>query len=192
MEWRDVAGTVAKVAPVLGAVLGGPVGAVAGAAGSLLGSFLGVKAEPEAVAEALRDPQTALRMRELEQERMTQLLQWQATQLEAELANVRDARAREVSLAALGHGGAWVTGAVALVVIAGFFWMLHAVVSMQTVNEPALLLLGSLGTAFGAVVNYYLGSSLGSYRKDGLASLGGQSGDRAGTYRKPGGGNGAL
>lgn len=176
MNWSDVGKTVARVAPILGTVLGGPVGAVAGAAGSLLGSFLGVEPEPETVMAALKDPATLLRVKEIEAAQQHRLLEWQATQLQAELANVQDARAREVQLASMGHGGAWVTGAVALVVIVGFFWMLHAVVSMDKVNEPALLLLGSLGTAFGAVVNYYLGSSLGSYRKDGLAGLNGKKG----------------
>ena len=89
-----------------------------------------------------------------------------------ELQNVQGARTREVELARIGHGGAWVTGAVSLVVIVGFFWMLDKVVGAETVSEPALLLLGSLGTAFGAVVNYYLGSSLGSYRKDDAAKRG--------------------
>ena len=44
--------------------------------------------------------------------------------------------------------------------------MLTEVINQTMINEPALLLLGSLGTAFGSVVNYYLGSSIGSYRKD--------------------------
>lgn len=177
MEWKDIAQTVSKVAPVLGAVLGGPVGAVAGAAGTLISSFLGVDAQPALIAEALHDPDTVIRLKELEHREHEMLMRWQATQLQAEVENVRGARDREVALAKLGHGGAWITGLVALVVIVGFFWMLHAVVSMDTVNDPALLLLGSLGTAFGAVVNYYLGSSLGSYRKDGIL---GQSGARGG------------
>lgn len=185
MNWKDIASTVAKVAPVLATVLGGPVGAVAGAAGALLGSALGVKATPEEVASALHDPQALVRLRELETQQQTILVQWQATQLQAELDNVRSAREREVSLARMGHGGAWISGMVALVVIVGFFWMLRAVVSMETVNEPALLLLGSLGTAFGAVVNYYLGSSLGSYRKD-------MQGKRAGAEGTSGGGHAAM
>ncbi|MFV0347287.1 MAG: hypothetical protein ACK5JO_01785 [Halodesulfovibrio sp.] len=183
MEWKDVAKTVSKAAPLLATVLGGPVGAVAGAAGSLIGSLFGVEAEPDEVARMLQDPQALIRIRELEQEHAAMLLQWQATQLQAELDNVRNAREREVALAKTGHGGAWVTGLVALVVVVGFFWMLQAVVEMGQVNEPALLLLGSLGTAFGAVVNYYLGSSLGSYRKDAFMGQG-----KAGS----GGGNAAL
>ncbi len=168
MEWKEIGRMVASAAPVLGVALGGPVGAVAGAAGAMLGSFLGVEASPEAIAEVLRDPQTVVRIKELEQQHFSVLVSWQGTQLEAELDNVKNARQREVDLARAGHGGAWITGAVALVVIVGFFWMLHAVVSIPEVNDPGLLLLGSLGTAFGAVVNYYLGSSLGSYRKDTL------------------------
>ena len=175
MDWKDVGTCVAKVAPVLGAALGGPVGAIAGAAGTLVSSFLGVESEPEAVAAALQDPESLLRLKELEAEEQRQLIGWQKAQLEAELMNVQGARAREVELAKAGHGGAWVTGAVALVVIVGFFWMLSKVVEASDVSEPALLLLGSLGTAFGAVVNYYLGSSLGSYRKD-AAQRGGENG----------------
>ncbi|WP_290917966.1 hypothetical protein [Halodesulfovibrio sp.] len=173
MNWKDIGTSVAKVAPVLGAALGGPVGAIAGAAGTLIGSFLGVEPEPEAVAKALQNPEALLKLKELEVKQQGQLLGWQRAQLDAELRNVQDARAREVALAKAGHGGAWVTGVIALVVICGFFWMLNIVVTTPEVSEPALLLLGSLGTAFGAVVNYYLGSSLGSYRKDSASGGGG-------------------
>lgn len=172
MDWSDIGRVVAKTAPVLGSVLGGPAGAVAGAAGALVGSWLGVEPEPDAVAEAVRNPEMLLKLRALEEAHRERIMEWQSTQLQAEVENVRDARRREVELARAGHGGAWVTAAVALVVISGFFWMLNIVVGTTTVNEPALLLLGSLGTAFGAVVNYYLGSSLGSFRKDAAFGFG--------------------
>lgn len=165
MDWKKVAAAAAKTAPVLGAALGGPVGAVAGAAGSLLASVLGVEAEPAAVYDRLADPQSILILKELEIRERARLLDWQGEQLRAELADTVNARRREVELARAGHAGAWLGGFVALVVVAGFFWMLEAVLRQNVVSEPALLLLGSLGTAFGSVVNYYLGSSLGSYRK---------------------------
>lgn len=178
MDWNGIGTTVARVAPLLGAALGGPVGAVASAAGALLGSALGVAPEPASVAAALGDPQALATLRELEVRERARLLDWQAEQLRAELDNTRDARAREVALARAGHGGAWVTGLVALVVVAGFFGMLRVVLEQPSVSEPALLLLGSLGTAFGAVVNYYLGSSLGSFRKDELRSRAGEGAPR--------------
>ncbi|OBQ46219.1 hypothetical protein [Halodesulfovibrio spirochaetisodalis] len=167
MDWKDIGAVVAKSAPILGAALGGPVGAIAGAAGTLVASFLGCEDSPQAVEQAIKqNPETLLKLKELEAQQQAQLIGWQKAQLDAELRNVQDARAREIALAKAGHGGAWVTGIVSLVVICGFFWMLREVVSAPQVSEPALLLLGSLGTAFGAVVNYYLGSSLGSFRKD--------------------------
>lgn len=167
MDWKDVGEIVAKGAPIIGAVLGGPVGAIAGAAGSLVASLFGCEDSPEAVEQAIKqNPEALIKLKELEAKQQAQLIGWQQAQLNAELQNVQDARAREVALAKAGHGGAWITGIISLVVIVGFFWMLNSVVSSPSVSEPALLLLGSLGTAFGAVVNYYLGSSLGSFRKD--------------------------
>ncbi len=97
-------------------------------------------------------------------------------ELEIEAANTKDARAREIALAKAGHGGAWVTAVVALVVTLGFFGMLYLVLrheSQAELGQAPVLLLGSLATAFGAVVNYYLGSSLGSTRKDGMVGKGG-------------------
>ncbi len=166
MEWKDIAHFVAKSAPILGAALGGPIGAIAGAAGSIIASTLGVEATPAAIASMLQKPEVLIKLKELEMQERVRFMQWQEEQMNAELNNVKDARAREVNLARLGHGGAWVTGVVSLVVVLGFFWMLTEVINQTMINEPALLLLGSLGTAFGSVVNYYLGSSIGSYRKD--------------------------
>lgn len=167
MDWKDLGEVVAKGAPILGAALGGPVGVIAGAAGSLVASFLGCEDSPQAVEQVIKqNPDALLKLKELEAQQQAQLIGWQQAQLNAELQNVQNARAREIALAKAGHGGAWITGIVSLVVICGFFWMLNSVVSSPAVSEPALLLLGSLGTAFGAVVNYYLGSSLGSFRKD--------------------------
>lgn len=174
LKWQDVGKAVASVAPVLAGVLGGPAGAVAAAGGSLLASFLGEEPEPEAVARALADPESLVRLKELETRERELLLQWRTEQLRAELANVQDARNREVELARAGHKAAWATTLVATIVVAGFFAMLHRVLTggEAAATPAALLLLGSLGTGFGAVVNYYLGSSLGSQRKNELLAQG--------------------
>lgn len=168
MDWKDVGSTVAKVAPVFGAVLGGPVGAIAGAAGSLLGSFLGVDPDPASVAKALQSPEALTRLKELEVQELSVLLKWQDQQLQAELENVKDARAMAVQLTQAGNSAGTLAPAIVSVMVTGLFgFMLWQVLTMTDVpSEAAVLLLGSLSTAFGAVVNFYLGSSLGSFRKD--------------------------
>lgn len=50
----------------------------------------------------------------------------------------------------------------AVLVVVGFLGALWIALGQEKVSEPALLLLGGLGSAFGAVINYYFGSSLGS------------------------------
>lgn len=166
MDWLK---TIASAAPILGTVVGGPVGGIVGKGLSLIAEAFGCEPTEDAVASAIKaDPQAAIKLKELELQHQTVLIEWQRVQLQAELENTKDARSREVQMTQAGNWmGAITPAIVSIVVIVGFFWMLRAVVDMQTVNEPALLLLGSLGTAFGAVVNYYLGSSLGSYRKNG-------------------------
>ena len=170
MEWSDVGKAVAKVAPILGGVLGGPVGAIAGAAGALIGSALGVDADPEAITKALADPETLVKLKQIESDERQRLLKWQSTQLNAELENVKSAREREVALAQAGHGASWATSIVSCIVTIGFFVMLYLVISggKAELGDAGLMLLGTLATGFGAVINYYLGSSLGSASKDKL------------------------
>ena len=168
MEWSDLGKTVAKVAPILGGVIGGPIGAIAGAAGALVGSFLGVEPSPDAIANALADPGTLVKLKQLESDERQRLLEWQSTQLNAELENVKSAREREVALAQAGHGASWATSIVSCIVTIGFFVMLYFVISggKAELGDAGLMLLGTLATGFGAVINYYLGSSIGSAAKD--------------------------
>lgn len=167
MDWKSVGSAVADAAPLLGAALGGPAG---GLVGGLVALALGADKDPEAVTRALQaNPDAMVKLREVEASMRKDLLDFQARQQAQELANVQGARGREVQLARAGHGAAWATSAVALTVTAGFFVMLSQVLDGPAkTSDAALLLLGSLGTAFGAVVNYYLGSSLGSSRKTDL------------------------
>lgn len=170
MSWSDIGRTVASAAPVLAGALGGPVGAVAGAAGTLLAKALGSEADtPEAVSASIRtNPDAMVRIRELEVRESEKLLEMQEAQIRVDLANIRSARDREVSLAKAKHGASWATSVVSLVITVGFFTMLGIVIMKGTdqLGEAGVLLLGSLASAFGAVTQYYLGSSLGSAQKE--------------------------
>ena len=64
-----------------------------------------------------------------------------------------------------------VQASVAFVVLFGFFgaiWLVMVGEVNPSMRDALLILIGSLGAAFGAVVNYYFGSSSGSARKDEL------------------------
>lgn len=86
MNWKDIADTVGKVAPLIGGVLGGPAGA---AAGAVLSSVLGTDNNPEAIANAVRnDPEAAVKLRQAELDHAAEmqrlLLQGESQRLEAE------------------------------------------------------------------------------------------------------------
>ena len=49
MDWKDIAGTVGKAAPLLGTLLGGPAG---GAVGAIIASALGTGGSADEVAQA--------------------------------------------------------------------------------------------------------------------------------------------
>ena len=62
-----------------------------------------------------------------------------------------------------------VQATIAFTILAGFFaviWALIYVKTSTTMNEAMLIMVGSLGTMAGGVVNYFFGSSTGSARKD--------------------------
>lgn len=64
-----------------------------------------------------------------------------------------------------------VQATLAMAITIGFFGvlllMLYGLLDIKE-NSSLLILLGSLGTSWGSVVNYYFGSSIGSAKKDEL------------------------
>lgn len=60
LNWKDVAATVGKFAPMAGTLLGGPAGA---AIGAMLAAALGTEPTPDAIRTAIAtDPQAALKL----------------------------------------------------------------------------------------------------------------------------------
>jgi hypothetical protein len=83
MDWKDIATTVGKAAPLLGTLLGGPAGA---AVGGMIASALGTGANPEEVSQALASPDSLVKLREIEATRQGRLQELATDQAKAELA----------------------------------------------------------------------------------------------------------
>jgi len=169
MSFNDV---VKKSFPFISAAasLGGPIGSMAA---SLLGKALNVgtiaptsDGISTAIATALADPTQRAALIKAEQDFQAQMAELGykdaetlAATAEADRANARD---REVKLKDR------VPALLAFLVTLGFFGVL-AFMMFRSVPSAAhdalLLLLGSLSTAWTAVISYYFGSSAGSDRK---------------------------
>ena len=175
LSWSSVGKAVASVAPTLAGALGGPVGAVAGAAGSLICQALGVDSAEQAELALKSSPDALLRMKELEVREKERLLAWQEVQLSADLENVKSAREREVEVVKSGSAVGWSTTVVSILAISVFAVMAWLVlVSGAAVDNAAYILLGTAASGYGAVLNYYLGSSNGSAIKDSFIRNGGK------------------
>lgn len=95
MDWKSIAGTVAKVAPILGTILGGPAG---GAVGGIIAAALGVENTPDAISNAIAtDPMAAEKLKEAELNSKVQLQQIQADVAKAQMANDLDTYRAEAS-----------------------------------------------------------------------------------------------
>lgn len=159
MDWLK------SVAPTIASLLGGPL---AGLAVTALGSALNL---PDATQKSLTDMLTAgqmtgeqiaaLKQAELAlQEKMKEL----DIQLDAIDAGDR-ASARQMQIA----NKSYVVPLLATLVTVGFFGILIGMMtSVFTVkdNQELLLLMGSLATSWGMVMNFFFGSSASSRTKD--------------------------
>lgn len=159
MDWRKIIGSAA---PVLGAALGGPAG---GAAMTLLASaFGGDPDKPDELAAKIQaDPDAAAKLAEIERRHEERLF-------ELSLADRQDARSREVAMAESGNRDVAVP-LLAGLVVAGFFVLTGVMmfVELPSGSEgPVNQLFGALAAGFGAVLQYYFGSSVGSKQKDKL------------------------
>lgn len=173
MEWKDVGNLVAKMAPALGTALGGPAG---GAVGGLIANLLGTDSDAEAVAKAIQaDPNIAVKLKEIEleaqrlhYEAIEKERQAQIEELKAYIGDVQSARQRQTE-----HEKA--TGktdinfyVLAWVIVVGFFGLIGVLMFVEIPpkqSEVMFMLFGTLSAGFGAVIQYFFGSSKGSADK---------------------------
>lgn len=104
MQWSDIAGAVGKVAPILGTLIAGPAGS---AVGALVASALGSPADPQSVSVALANPDAAVRLRQIEASRQTELhgllVQAEGNRLAAETSQLQAVNATMQAEAASNH-----------------------------------------------------------------------------------------
>ena len=162
----DFVGLLKTIAPWIGTALGGPLGGMAiEAAASALG--LSDKTE-SALKTALSGatPEQMLALKKADQDfsaKMQELGFKQITDLESIAANDRaSARSMQVSKPS------FVPAVLSFMVTVGYFTILGLMLSqlVKATESPALLImLGSLGTAWGMVMSFWFGTTRESGRK---------------------------
>ena len=154
---------VKTVAPSIATAVGGPLAGMATRAISeaLLGK---PDATEDELVEAAKNatPEQLLALKQAEQDFVVRM-----RELDVDLERIANedrssAREREVKT------GDWTPKALAAVVTCGFFGVLFWMIANglpANGGEAMLVMLGTLGTAWGAIVSYYFGSSAGSREK---------------------------
>ena len=169
--WDNIKPFVSKFAPIVGAALGGPLG---GAAGALLASALGVKdADPKSIEQAIKNGTLTgdqiVALKQAEDQFALQMKQLDINSVEEmeklAVGDRESARQREMAVKD------WTPRMLAYGVTLGFFGLLGLTAFHKMPPENAQvvnIMIGSLGAAWLAVMNYYFGSSSGSARKTDL------------------------
>lgn len=153
------------IAPLLGTALGGPLG---GAAAAFIADKLGldsktVKNVSEVLNGSKMDPNQIMQIKlaEIEFEKFCKMHEIDVAKLDMD--NTKDARDMQKQTRS------YFPATLSTFVTTGFFGILVTMLVYEyKPTEPLLIMLGALGAAFGAVVNFWLGSSAGSQRKDAL------------------------
>lgn len=161
MDWLKT------LAPMLGTALGGPLG---GAAAAFIADKLGIDNKTvEAVSDVLNsgkmsaDQISALKLAEIDFQKFLEQNKIDLAKLDVD--NTKSAR--EMQMATRSHTPDVLAG----IIVVGFFGILITMMLglLKISDQQALLLLlGSLAAAFGAVINFFFGSSHGSQTKDRL------------------------
>lgn len=163
MDWKAI---VSTVAPWIGTALTGPLG---GMAVSAVADALGLSDKTEsaiktAISGATPEQMLALKNADQEFALKMQELGFKNVETLATLAvdNTKDARDMQKVTRS------WVPATLSILITIGFFGILIGMMMgglKTTDNQALLIMLGSLGTAWGAIVNFWFGSSADSRQK---------------------------
>jgi len=152
------------LAPLLGTAIAGPFGAMAA---SFLADRLGVQektiaAVQDVLASSTMTPEQITSIRQAEIEFKKWMMESGIKREQLAVDNTKSAREMQIATKS------WVPAAISLTVVFGYFAILVGLmfgVLHVTDNQSLLILIGALSTAFGGVLNFWLGSSHGSQAK---------------------------
>ncbi len=159
-DWKNL---FKSVAPAIGTALGGPLG---GAAAAFLADKLGVESKTvEAVTEVLNSgklsPEQIEKVKLAEIDFNKFLESNKIDMVKINVDNTKDARQMQMSTRSV------MPAVMSVIITIGFFGILgYMLTDDYKSSEPLLVMLGSLGTAWVAVVNFWFGSSHGSMQKN--------------------------
>jgi hypothetical protein len=162
----DFTAILKTVAPWIGGALGGPLGAMA--VNAIADSFGLNDKTTDAIRQAISGatPEQMLALKTADQNfalQMQALGFKQVADLESLAAGDRkDARAMQTA------NKSWVPAALSVIITMGFLGLLTGMMTGNlhaNDNQAMLIMLGALGVAFGQVMNFWLGSTIGSSRK---------------------------
>ena len=167
---------ILSIAPEIAAWAFGSKGeAVTSAAVQAVEAITGTTDAAAAQAVVARDPDKAAALR-IELAKIAAAAEQAARQadldtLRAQLADVANARGQQTTLASTGSGVAWAPAAVSLVVLVSFGGVLFLAMtrSLPPGSEAILnIVIGTLAGMATAVIQFWIGSSVGSERKTDL------------------------
>ncbi|GAG93402.1 unnamed protein product [marine sediment metagenome] len=173
MDWKDVGKKLFILgAPILGMALGGPLGGIAAkAAVGMISKKLGIAKEtvtPEIINDAITNPASLLKLREIEIEGKIELQRLLNEENEQFLKDVQNARNREVEITKITGKRDINLYILAWCVVIGFFAMTGMMYFKPIPTEsigPINQLFGALAAGFGLVLGYFFGSSKSSKEK---------------------------
>lgn len=163
MDWKNI---VSAVAPFIGAAVSGPLG---GLALSAIAEALGLSEKTEdAIKQAISgaSPEQMLALKNADQQfalRMKELGFQNIQALERIAADDRKS-ARDMQMTVKSR----IPAGLSILITIGFFGILIGMMAgwlTTTDNQALLIMLGALGAAFGAVINFFFGSSADSQNK---------------------------
>lgn len=164
MDFKDV---LKAFAPTVASAVAGPLGGVVVAG---LGKLFGID-EPtiQSVGKAISDgkmtPEQMVEIRKMEADLLRQERELGFKYADLEFQNTDSARKMQMTTQSR------IPGALAMLITFGFFGiliaMMYGVLKVED-QQSLLILLGALASSWGAIVNFYFGSSHGSRAKDEL------------------------
>lgn len=181
---KNIADKIVDYAPSVAAAIttvtggtGAPLGIALTALSSLGKAFgLGDKASPEDILKTINaDPDIALKARIADQDYSLKMRQADIEELKTQLSDVQSARQRQIEHEKTTGKSDKNLYVLSWLIISGFFVLTGALIYFsyngKTIEDGTgvlFMLLGTLSTAFGCVIQYFFGSSKGSADKSSL------------------------